>query len=564
MSRLVWVRLKILLLVGIVLFTPSHKADARIGSEIANGFLVFSRLFADVTYRTILTNQRTGTISISDVKIQTGLGQIAISRLIFANVRGLDLPTGSFGARVELRGLDLDLQNDSVPPEVLTFARLLEVKKLAGNGIVEFNYSLANSGLDLSIYLDIENAGQFDLLTTVSNLHFSGNPGENILSVAAGLAPSGTLKGRLVRLDFNFQDTGLAKRFLTFAATSQNLTVGEFKEIIPKNVSNFFEGTYGEIQNTKTGDKVVIPSRIKLHAEKAVLAARNFFKAPKKFALTMGPPQLLSFEEVGINLKEGNFDRLNLEYSVNEKEGKYIIDSQADLAKEAGNSVALARRFLDGNGVPQNFAQAIKLLRQPNVSASSDARNLLARIYLEGLGADQNLQLAHLEASLAAAQGDGPAADLLEKIEAKMKLTEIGPAQDKALGAWQGSPPSTFIKNIEKAAMKGNRDAMRTLAESYSSGVGAPKHYVRAYMWASLGAAAGDRLARGIRDRILEAAKIGLITLNQIRTAQSRASTIWRAITIKAEKQQSVPSPNREEKQQSAPSSKNNKLLLVE
>jgi TPR repeat protein len=186
-----------------------------------------------------------------------------------------------------------------------------------------------------------------------------------------------------------------------------------------------------------------------------------------------------------------------------------------------------ARRYLEGDGVPQNFARALDLISPSSSKGAPEARYLLALIHADGLGTAKDVARAHLEASLAAAQGHGEATDLLDRLEAGMTAEDLARAQDAAAAAWETLSGATAATGRRTAAMGGDLDAMSSLAGSYFHGTGSPRHYARAYLWASLAAAAGNRMARGIRDRVLGAMEAGVVTPDGILAAQARAAELW-------------------------------------
>jgi len=70
---------------------------------------------------------------------------------------------------------------------------------------------------------------------------------------------------------------------------------------------------------------------------------------------------------------------------------------------------------------------------------------------------------------------------------------------------------------------------MRVLARAYLRGSKLPRNYKRAYVWSSLGAAAGDPICRSIRDRILSVSgKSGVLEARDIISAQDLAEDLWK------------------------------------
>ena len=136
------------------------------------------------------------------------------------------------------------------------------------------------------------------------------------------------------------------------------------------------------------------------------------------------------------------------------------------------------------------------------------AQTRLGSIYAEGQGVPQDYQEAVKWYRLAAAQGYAPA------------QSSLGLAYEKGQGVPQDYREA--VKWYRLAAAEENQFAQINLGVMYSNGTGARQDFVRAHMWFTLAAAAlsddsGD-MAIKKRDRI--ASKM---TAEQIATAQEMA-----------------------------------------
>ena len=74
-------------------------------------------------------------------------------------------------------------------------------------------------------------------------------------------------------------------------------------------------------------------------------------------------------------------------------------------------------------------------------------------------------------------------------------------AEDDAQLRWRRTPAGEARHAAEVAAF-GQRDwaAIRRLAFGYYEGIETPRNGMRAYGWATIAAAGGDRIAAGLRD----------------------------------------------------------------
>ena len=100
----------------------------------------------------------------------------------------------------------------------------------------------------------------------------------------------------------------------------------------------------------------------------------------------------------------------------------------------------------------------------------------------------------------AGAGGAEGAGALAEMLEGRLPVREILAVQSEAGAQWPGGDDA----NVEMVAAIGAGDvaAIRRLATAAANGDGMPRDHVAAYALATLAAAAGDRSAAALRDRI--------------------------------------------------------------
>ena len=124
--------------------------------------------------------------------------------------------------------------------------------------------------------------------------------------------------------------------------------------------------------------------------------------------------------------------------------------------------------YFRGEGVPQNYAEAVKWWRLAADQGNADAQNRLGFIYSRGAGVPQNYAEA--------------------------------------------------LKWYRLAADQGDANTQYFFGLMYANGQGVPQDYVRAHMWFNLSAAQGDQNAARDRDDIAK-----LMTPAQIAEAQKLA-----------------------------------------
>jgi len=181
----------------------------------------------------------------------------------------------------------------------------------------------------------------------------------------------------------------------------------------------------------------------------------------------------------------------------------------AELSAKAaqGNAEAqfkLGVRYHYGEGVPQNYSEALKWFQK---------------------AADQNYALGQSELGYMHEQGHGTAVNFDEAVKCYRKAAEqglpmgqnnFGAMYDQGRGLQQN--PAEAAKWFRKAAEQGLPVAQRNLGRFYADGRGVHQDYVEAYKWLRLGTQRGDSEAR----RILASITLRM-TSAEIAEAQRRA-----------------------------------------
>jgi hypothetical protein len=98
------------------------------------------------------------------------------------------------------------------------------------------------------------------------------------------------------------------------------------------------------------------------------------------------------------------------------------------------------------------------------------------------------------------AGGEAAAIGLADELEAELALAEVLNAQAEAAAAWPGAGEA----EAEAGRLLAEADiaGIRRRAQAAATGRGRPRDYAGAYFWASLAAAAGDRGAAALRERL--------------------------------------------------------------
>jgi len=223
------------------------------------------------------------------------------------------------------------------------------------------------------------------------------------------------------------------------------------------------------------------------------------------------------------------------------------------LAAEQGKADAqhnLALMYDSGQGVPQDYQEAVRWYRLAAEQGKAKAQYILGLMYADGEGVTQDDQEAVKWYRLAAEQGDASAQfnlgvmyekgrgvpeDYQEAVKWYRRAAEQGDAYAQTnLGVMyhtgQGVPQDDHeaVKWYRRAAEQGKANAQYILGLMYEIGQGVPQDYVLAYMWANLAASTGSEKAGKNRDVIATS-----MTPNQLAEAQ-KLSREWKPTTDSA------------------------------
>ncbi len=159
------------------------------------------------------------------------------------------------------------------------------------------------------------------------------------------------------------------------------------------------------------------------------------------------------------------------------------------LAAEQGNASAqynLGLMYDNGQGVTQDYAEAVKWYRLAAEQGDADAQYNLALMYRDGQGVTQDDAEAVKWYRLAAGQGVAQA------------QYNLGWMYDNGQGVVQDYAEA--VKWYRLAAEQGYAQAQNNLGVMYDNGHGVVQDYISAHMWFNIAAALGNKKGKENRD----------------------------------------------------------------
>ncbi|MDR3474755.1 MAG: tetratricopeptide repeat protein [Devosia sp.] len=154
----------------------------------------------------------------------------------------------------------------------------------------------------------------------------------------------------------------------------------------------------------------------------------------------------------------------------------------------ANAQAALGALYELGNGVPQDYMEAVRWYREAADQGSANAQTALGRMYEAGRGVSQDYAEAARWYRMAADQGNANA------------QTALGIMYDGGHGVSQDYAEAA--RWFRAAADQGVVTAQDILGMYYYLGTGVSKDYLQTYMWWNLAAIGGDDNAAKSRDLV--------------------------------------------------------------
>ena len=493
------------------------------GENLLKMFLISGRLASDVRFSAINSDPKFGMVTVNDLIIQTQYGAISVDELVFSENREIETDAMKLKGTLELTGIKIPIHRETAPFELVSMAEMVGVSKLQGDVMLSFEYDIGQSNLLLSALLYWKDGGEITVDSRLSHIHH-GTDLDDITNIIAGKTPSQPkIRANIDFLKIRYAEKGFLEKLIIYLASSQEKRPSKIRRDLPKLVEKQMLSSFSSISKEK-----------KDFLNNAVSEVKNFLKHKGILTISMRPEEPVLVEEIGELLNDLDFEFLNLNL-FHDRKGEDEVIYKTSIFEETikgdpDEAHDLALRFLKGEGIPQNFAKALALIKRVKASGDPEAQFLLATIYANGIVPPRNLKKAYQSALLAGAMGYGRATNLLSKIEDELDAKTIRSVQNSILSTWQENEDAKFLLDKTKSGLSGDVTAMRQLAMAYRRGYNVPRNYFEAYVWANLAVAAGDRMSITIRESLLSAAiNHNLLTGAQIVAAQEKASTLWQS-----------------------------------
>lgn len=506
---------------------PAQRPVATADTKWPDGFIAFAlpyspyvfdlvvyagRSVAEITYGTRRYDPVTRSLVVTDLVIrrdafQASIGQLRVSgdEAVYENVA------------VDTRALPLD-------PTTRAILRKLDREIVTGDVALTGRMDAAAADYDLSASLRIDGAGTFEITADLEGFHILA-PLEGFDDAEAGGSPK--LAGQLRSARIAFADAGLASVLYEVFGGQQGMTAEQARGTASMMAGIGVTALFSDLPGGQS-------PRLQEMARGWSATIQSFLTQPDRLEVSLDPASPLDLARLTQGAI-GAEDILALNPTVVAGTSQLIalVDpTTITLAPDGPIEAVLpvAEALIEGRGVPQDIARGVTLLLPAAGSNNRAAIGLLARALALDPGvaiAQEQLRGAYVAMLLAKADRLSVQNASLAALRRRLSPDELAVAEDEALQRWRRTKIGESQRQIEVGAFEAHDwSTIRRLAFAYYEGATMPRNLMRAYGWASIAAAGGDRIAAGLRDNLTAAVSEGRIVLPMER-ARKATDDLW-------------------------------------
>lgn len=468
-----------------------------------------ARAFADITYQDIFVDPKLGLVTIAGLAVTTPAGPLVADRVTVSGQSLAQMLARTQRTTIGVSGLQVPLAAADLPEDMRALLVPSGGDTVLADLTIDLAYDLPSSRVTVTATSVVAALGRLELEARLRGLHYAIDQD----------APKGEIEAVRLRIE----DGGVVERYVAATALESGIDEAQVRAMLTQQA---FEGVLGAAE----GMAGLPTDEASALADEVARAVGQLLEGGRGVTLALAPAAPLPLELIQPALESLDRDRLGLRLEVKEAAALDTTALAAVDPSDPAQAARLARAYLDGTGVPQNYGRALELALPLVGQGDPDASIVVATILADGLIGEADPERAYMLASLAAARGAVGAIGLAARLEASLDAPAVARAQADGLQAWRAQGPPDAMAALQAAATQGDVAAMRDLARAFANGDRAPRNLAEAYVWASLAAAAGDGIAAGVRDRIADAARAGVLPPGMIVEAQARADALWREL----------------------------------
>lgn len=447
--------------------------------------IVLLRTFVDLTYDNISVSPGGDEMVLNGVKLYPELEwdkeakcEVAIDRMVTGSVYSFE----TLGSNIEANGVTVS--PDCIMPDVAGMMSSFGYNGLTADAMsINISYNLPSSSATMNVLLSVQDAADISIDADFSYFWFR-------LPLEGGDDPIPVIQ--LAQAEVGIENRGLWERLEPMVAAQMG-DVNAIPQMAQMMVGQAFsEGG----QRQPTADEHAFVEN--LSAELA-----RFLTEKNRLVVTAAPEGGVWLDETIFDSPQTMVAALKPQLSSTTSAVKAIIppaDMIAALASGANPDDAtrlkIGKALLTGVGAPRATDKGVAMLMPLADAWNGDAAAMVAKASAAN-GADGP---AYEMALRALASGASAAMGTADALESRMNLSDVLAAQQAVLDGWPGAADAEAA--VKAAIEGGDVGAMRKMAYALSVGRGMPRSYKAGYAAATLAAAAGDRGAANLRDRM--------------------------------------------------------------
>ncbi len=431
-----------------------------------------ARSVADITYDGLSADPYTSRYSLVGLVVRPDLEDIAgadcsisTERLILSGAPLTSIETIRLTATLD----EVVIDYDCLPREVRPVVGMAGIEDIGIPRLrFDIEYHIPSGQVQTSMIADVA-----DLIS------ISGHMDADYVSYRMAPQTGETrIRVDLEGLRLSIEDQGIWSRVEQIVP--QEARSGEaLAELVEDILTDAFTGSNDPL------DPDLSPEQVQFIAQATDIAS-DFETEPRRIILNMQPSGPIRIGPEEDFDTKGLFSDLNPQLTTQLPELSQalpldLLESAISGDLEDGERLDIGTALASGVGAPRDQSLARDILA-PIADASPEAALLMAEL-------TEDRDEAYLYARTAAATGMGEALSLMDRFEKKITFQDLVRLQS--------------TDQID-ASIYGSVGAMRQQALSRLIGTRLPRSYERAYYWAVLAAAAGDRPSADLRDEIDE------------------------------------------------------------
>jgi len=498
--------------------------------SLVTPYTILARIFTGIYIEDFSIDADFRTTSLKNLKLPTEYGPIYIREI---NQRDIVGPfQDAIKLTYELNGIRFELDEETLPLEAISIAEIAKIKSIEGDIIVSINYDVRKSDLSLSAFLRLKDGLEVDVSANLLSVQSQGDIFSSLVSgrLASGRGIKGfELSALLESITILIKDDGIREKYLSYIATTEEKSVTAVRREFPEKVHQTLSAIF-----PKTGNDTIDNNVLNNIREIKKLSKRGGYLIAK-----IKPEEPVELVELPMLIEDKDFEFLDIKITHSKNHlAKLIFDDEkflSDKEDKDESTHTLAKRYLEGKGVPQNFEKGVKLIQGSDYSKDADLNYLMGVIFTKGIGTSKDIKKGYKHLLISSALGHREAIYTANNLEKEISFKDLKKVQGNLFKEWSERKP---LKLMLSQAEAGDLEAIRGLTMHLKNGDKLPRNYFQSYIWSVVGAAMDDSISENIRESYWSAALVGkYLSISEIGKAQGRAAEIWKEDIKKAVKQ---------------------------